>query len=221
MKKIVEKIGYETFWGGIFGIIAIVAAIISTILGGIDGSSIWGCIKDVAGTMVVIMLLFASLPKFAKNFKEALQNELSEIVDKYSPLIKPENSSEETILYKIANNTNCIFNEPAGKYYKFFEYNFKTNQLQFFISEGIFITSKKLQTINIDDIKTKFVTKIEKKYLCKLDECTANPEGIKLIFKSKPNTIKDAESIKEIIDEMVVYYLAQSKKGEKININEN
>lgn len=221
MKKLIDKIGYETFWGGIFGIIAIAAAIISTILGGVDGSAIWGCIKDVAGTMVVIMLLFASLPRFAKNFKEALQNALSEVVDKYSPLIKPENSSEETVLYKIANNTNCIFNEPTGKYNKFFEYNFKTNQLLFYISEGIFITSKKLQKINIEDIKMKFVTKINEKHSDTVTDCRLCSEGIKLDFKSKPSTIKDAESIKEIVDEMVVFYLAQSKKGEKININED
>lgn len=221
MKKLIDKVGYETFWGGIFGIVAILSAIISTVLGGIDGSTIWGCIKDISGTMVVIMLLFASLPKFTKNFNEALQNELSNIVDKYSPLIKLDSSSENSILYKIANNTNCIFNEPTGKYNKFFELDFKSNKMQFFISEGVFITSKKLQIINIDDIKAKFVTKIIEKHSDKILSCSVNSNGLIIEFKSALNTVKDAESIREIVDEMVVYYLSQSKKGEKINTNEN
>ena len=53
----------EKIWGGVFGIIAILAAIAELITGGISAASVFGTIKDVSGTLVVVVVL-ALVPAF-------------------------------------------------------------------------------------------------------------------------------------------------------------
>ncbi len=67
----------ETFVGGAFGVIAIIAAIIEYALG--DNGAIAGMFKDIFGTLVVVVLLFAAMPKRKKfNFEENLTAALDE-----------------------------------------------------------------------------------------------------------------------------------------------
>ena len=47
----------EKFLGGIFGIIAIIAAIAEAITNGISLSTVFAAIKDVSGTLIVVVLL--------------------------------------------------------------------------------------------------------------------------------------------------------------------
>ena len=66
----------EKIWGGVFGVAAILAAIAEMIANGITLSSIFGAIKDVAGTLVVVVILIAffSANKKPKNIMEILEN---------------------------------------------------------------------------------------------------------------------------------------------------
>lgn len=224
-KKFIKKIGDEEFWGGVFGIVAIAAAIVALVLGEIDASSVWDCVKDVAGTLVVVMVLFSNIPKFAKDFKAAFINAMEEIIEKYNPLIstaeitdkKSIEENHDKIRYTIANNTNCIFNEKTEEYNKFFDFDFTNNSIQFYVSEGIFITSKKVQIIDIEDIKSKFIQKLM--VYSKIANAASNSDGIKVSFKEPLSKRKDVDTVKQMIDDMVFYYIAQSKKGEKINKN--
>lgn len=61
MKKLTDRLGMETLWGGIFGVVAILAAIVELILGGVDGASIAGMIKDIFGTLVAVMILVVAI----------------------------------------------------------------------------------------------------------------------------------------------------------------
>lgn len=66
----------EKFWGGIFGIISISAAIGEAVVNGISLPSILGAVKDVSGTLVVVVLLVAfikQLPRKLKNTSEILE----------------------------------------------------------------------------------------------------------------------------------------------------
>ncbi len=225
MKKYIEKMGMEVFWGGVFGIVAIAAAIISLVLGEIDGSSVWGCVKDVAGTLVVVMVLFVSIPKFPKNFKAAFINAMEETIEKYGTLISTDKISDkksveenhDKIRYTIAKNTNCIFNENYEKYYRFFDFDFTDNSIQFYVSLGNFIDDSKTQIINLDDIKSKFIQKLA--VYSEIANTASNSDGIKVSFKKKLSTHNDVDMVKQMIDDMIFYYIAQSKKGEKINKN--
>lgn len=56
----------ERIWGGIFGVIAILAAIFEMIASGVTAVSIFGMIKEVAGTLVVVVILIAFFRKTRK-----------------------------------------------------------------------------------------------------------------------------------------------------------
>lgn len=60
---IVKWLDKEAIIGGVFGLVAILAAIISTVLGEVNASSIWCCVKDIAGTLTAVILFFAVLNK--------------------------------------------------------------------------------------------------------------------------------------------------------------
>ena len=67
----------ETFVGGTFGVIAIIATIVEYALG--DSGAIAGMFKDIFGTLVVVVLLFAAMPKRKNfNFEEKLTAALDE-----------------------------------------------------------------------------------------------------------------------------------------------
>lgn len=92
----------EDFWGSLFGIIAIVAAVVEMVLGGFSTDSVVACIKDVAGTAVVIFVLIAflrNLPKKTRKLEEKLKKDIEDWGTVNAPLIfKTEN-------YVAAQNT--------------------------------------------------------------------------------------------------------------------
>lgn len=80
----------EKFWGGIFGIIAIAAALCEMVINGISLATIVGAVKDVSGTMVVVVVLVAfvkSLPKKPKNMLEKLEYAVEEWGKENVPMI--------------------------------------------------------------------------------------------------------------------------------------
>jgi len=71
-----KKDFFERVVGGLFGIVAIVAAILEFNLP--EQSALFGCIKDISGTIVVVLLLFISvkIPSFsvAKKLEQAVED---------------------------------------------------------------------------------------------------------------------------------------------------
>lgn len=73
----------EKIWGGVFGVVAVLAAIAEMVTNGISASSVFGMIKDVAGTLVVVVVMVAVarllVPKKAsRSFEERLQKALED-----------------------------------------------------------------------------------------------------------------------------------------------
>lgn len=80
----------EKVIGGILGAVAIIAAIVEMILGGFSAESIVTAIKDIAGTLIVVVLLVAfvkSLPKKPKNLSEILEKSVEDWGIDNAPLI--------------------------------------------------------------------------------------------------------------------------------------
>ena len=80
----------EKFWGGIFGIIAIAAAIGEAFANGISLSTILGAVKDISGTLVVVVLLVTfikQLPRKLKNTSEILEQNVEKWGSDNAPLI--------------------------------------------------------------------------------------------------------------------------------------
>lgn len=68
----------EKLWGGVFGIVAILAAILELAFGEINVSAVMGMIKDVAGTLVVVFLFIAVLrsmmpKKYSVSFEDRMK----------------------------------------------------------------------------------------------------------------------------------------------------
>ena len=143
----------EKLWGGIFGIIAIVAAIAEMIINGIDTASVVGAIKDISGTLVVVVLLVAfikSLPKKPKNFRELFEADMNEIEQAYAPLIVkyvPKDTAkdaakaknEKMIRYDILSSVDALFGKEQADHLRLFELNAeKPEKMCFYVREKFF-----------------------------------------------------------------------------------
>ena len=86
-----KKIEDEVKFGALFGVITIIAIIGEMFANGISSPTIWGAIKDIAGTIVAILLfLFAIKNLFnnnEKNLLKKLDTELRLFETRYSPLV--------------------------------------------------------------------------------------------------------------------------------------
>ena len=111
-----EKLDFkEKFWGGVFGVIAILAAIAELLIGGVNAGSIAAAVKDVFGTLVVIIVFIAvikeRLPK-EKLLHEKLRLAIEEWQADNANMIvrKPKNDKEidgvET--YSLDMKTNVL-----------------------------------------------------------------------------------------------------------------
>lgn len=82
----------EKIWGGIFGVVAIIAAIIEMFANGLDFASICGMVKDVSGTLVVVIVMAAVVKLMAPQkqtvtFEEKLTGELNQWIEDHSNMI--------------------------------------------------------------------------------------------------------------------------------------
>ena len=108
MKKIdfSEYDNFEKIGGGILGAVAIISAILEMIFNGITLSSVMAAIKDVSGTLIVVMVLLVALkklfPKKQQGFANVFKQEMESITEKYNPIIKEVESDK--IEYHIADN---------------------------------------------------------------------------------------------------------------------
>lgn len=61
MKKIIKKIGVETFWGGIFALITVIAILVEIILAQFEPIAIVSGVKDLFATLITIVMLLVAL----------------------------------------------------------------------------------------------------------------------------------------------------------------
>ena len=85
MKDFLKKFDNETLLGGIFGLIAIVAILIEMFLNGISPESVVAAVKDVAGTIVSVMIFYIAIKHIFKSIKEnkSFENILINSLDKW------------------------------------------------------------------------------------------------------------------------------------------
>jgi len=80
----------EKKWGFIFGVIAIIAAIVEMIVSGISAASVVGAIKDIFGTLVVVVVFYyviKTIPRKPKNTVELLKKTIEDWGLDNAPLI--------------------------------------------------------------------------------------------------------------------------------------
>lgn len=87
-----KRIDFETKLGGIFGMVALIAIIYEASLGGFSPEATAGAVKDIAGTLVAILVLVVAVRKIRprkskETFHSVLHEELEDLERRAQPLI--------------------------------------------------------------------------------------------------------------------------------------
>ena len=219
----------EKILGGVFAVVAIIAAIAEIFVNGLSASTLIGGIKDVFGTLAVVVLFFAvvkdKIP--SKDFRKAFDEAMTSVCDKYSPLIRKEvikgevdtsakqNKAaklERTICYQMADNINVIFGVACNNYPRFLEIETKeTTVIKLLIRKSFFdfenYTDSRLNEV-ADKIKENLEVKF-REYSFMVDE---KKKEIYINTNRPMGSNKDAKLLAELIDNIVMLYVAESKK---------
>lgn len=215
MKKIdfseydnLEKIG-----GGILGAVAIISAILEMVFNGISVATVMAAIKDVSGTLIVVMVLLVALkklfPKKQHGFTNVFQEEMQSIVEKYSPIIK--DASSEKIEYQIADNLSCLYGKKEGNYHRWFVFSENDKSITFKTSKTVFFGrtldahENELADIALD------IAKSVANYDC-VESFAGDKDSFTLFFKEQLNSDEIAKSLVEVIDKILLLYVARCKK---------
>lgn len=120
-----KKIDFEVLIGGAFGVIAILAIVAEMIIGGFTAEVIAGGVKDIAGTIVAVLVLIATWlalhPKKEKHFvfEEQIVNRLEQWQLKHSNMILfKEDKMDLYMKTDIANFYEGGQSNAAGRFVK-------------------------------------------------------------------------------------------------------
>ncbi len=205
----------EKVVGGIFGLIAIIAIIYEMYIGGFDKSAITGGIKDIAGTLITIVMLFVAInalkPKKKKqeDFDSVIEEEMEQIISKYNPIIsfwgKETYKGKEMSRYNIANRLDAISTNDPGGNNKFFRIAKDVSEIEFSVSETVFPTRR-------ETVASRVSSKLALAHSEFISDVKTNQTGFVLIFKEPLTTGDDAKIVAEIIDHTLLLYVAEFKK---------
>ena len=216
MKKLIEQIGTETVFAGLFGLTAIVAVFFEMAIAGFDAASIAGGVKDIAGTIITVVMLIVAIraltpkKKIMGGFEEKFNTEMDKIISKYNPLIQKDASVQGR--YNIADDMSVLYQNIDCKYHRMFDFDYK-GELSFFISKTLFMGKSKsdfteLQTIIINSITSKVLGE----YDILNEKYKPIQDGFRLTFRQELLSPEDAVKVVEIIDKIILLYIVEYKK---------
>lgn len=220
----------EMVLGGIFGAIAIIAAILSIALGEVNASTVFGCIKDVASTIVAVLVLLVAIrqfrPKKAGDFKAAFNKEMDMIIEKYSPLISADNgdkndknkeTTEETqtpkkerdfIRYNIAKKLDAMFStENPGTPIRFFDFSHNKSTITLFVQGHNFGD-------RVEDVSKDLVKTLKERFgdVADISSKIKPQVSVSVEFKEPLINEDDARLVTQVIDHVIFCYIAEYKK---------
>jgi len=207
-----KRIDKEVLFGGIFGIVAIIAAIGEMIANGISVAGILGAAKDVAGTVVAVMVFIIAVKHLfvrkATDFNGVFELEMEKVIEKYSPIIAKDDNVFGR--YNIASNLDSILGNETGSYHTLFDTDRKS--VTFHVTKTVFMGKSK---DSFDDkqkaISSRIAAKLEKSYDI-IDKAEIMPKGVKVTFKNELQTNDDAIAFAEIIDCVILLFFVEYKK---------
>lgn len=228
MKKIMDKIGIETLWGGIFGVVAVVAAILELVLGGVNGAAVAGAVKDISGTLVTVMILVVAIRGLQphRNIIEKIEQALSDWQQTNSALIiksTDDNKTEKYGFHMRTDITNFYGDKPLTKNAGWFvrlpalvkenyisgniQIEFHLNKGTFF--EGAFLSQDELKT-QFDILNQRFCAFVNAQYK---DFLTAGGKNDTIVVTIQ-NPIRNDQDVQKLIDmlnSMLQAYLVSAK----------
>ncbi len=217
----------EKVVGGIFGVVAIVAAVVEIFLCGASTESIVAGIKDVSGTLIVVVLLLAFIKshKKTKGIRGSIESGMEKLEEVYSPLIREatvtENSNEqkinklkEVIRYEIASDIGVLFGKQSKSYAPFFDIDSENpTKVEFYIRKKFFSDTVE-NPFNAEKIYEHIYAYMIKRH----DEykITFLPDAsggkVVITFPAPLKYKKDIDELLEIVDDMIFIYTAENKK---------
>ena len=215
----------EKIVGGILGAIAIVAAIGEMILDGFTAESIVAAIKDISGTLIVVVLLVAfvkSLPKKPKNFREQFEADMSEIEQAYAPLIvkyvpkdtakeSAKAKNEKTIRYDILSSVDALFGKEQADHLRLFELNAeKPEKMCFYVREKFFG-----KPFDAKEIAENLSGRLQAKFpdYSVTHSADSSGETITVNFNKAMETEQDAAALVNLINAAILLFVARNKKS--------
>lgn len=120
MKELWNKLDKETKFGGVFGIIAILAIIVEMSLGNFEADSVVGGIKDIFTTLISVVMLFVAIralrPKIESpfSFEDELKSELSKFAEENKRMLSAKDTAEgnqDFYEYYMESDLNAFFGE--------------------------------------------------------------------------------------------------------------
>ena len=216
MKKIdfSEYDSFEKIGGGILGAIAIISAILEMFFNGVSARTIMAAIKDVSGTLIVVMVLIVALnklfPKKQVGFSAIFREKMNAIIEKYNPIIKQIDS--EKIEFHIADNLACLYGAKEGAYHRFFAFSENEQSITFRTSKTVFFgrTSEDhendLKEIALDIAKTIAHS------FDSVEKFSASNDSFTLSFKEPFENDSSARELVKVIDKVLLLYIARCKK---------
>lgn len=216
MKKFTERIGTETVFAGLFGLLVIIAVFFEMAIAGFAPASIAGGVKDIAGTMITVVMLIVAIraiapkKKIAGGFEERFNEEMDKVISKYSPLIQRDSSVKGR--YHIADDMSVLYRNIDCKYHRMFDFDYK-GELSFIVSKTVFMGKSKN---DFTELQTTIVNSITSKIMSEYDILNEKykpiQDGFKLTFNQELLTPEDAAKVVEIIDKVVLLYIVEYKK---------
>ncbi|MBQ7100497.1 MAG: hypothetical protein IJN81_02610 [Clostridia bacterium] len=205
----------EKVVGGIFGVIAVIAIAYEMYLGGFDKSAITGGIKDLAGTLITIVMLFVAInalkPKKKKqeDFDSVMEEEMEKVISKYNPVIsfwgKETYKGKEMSRYNIANRLDAISTNDPGGNNKLFRIAKDVSEIEFSVSETVFPARR-------EAVASRVSSKLALAHSEFISDVKTNQTGFVLTFKEPLTTGDNARTASEIIDHALLLYIAEFKK---------
>ncbi len=217
----------ETFIGGACGIAAIIAAIVEYALG--DNGAIAGMLKDIFGTLVIVVLLFAAMPKRQKlNFEERLTTALEEWMDNNSNMIsrtlKMPKGQENDFGMGMKTDMNDFYNDVptttrAGWFVRLPEitnenYNQGKIQINFHLNAETFFgrghgLSEDVLSEELDKLSKLFARFINRKF-AGFASASGKGDGIKVLVHNPISTDEEITMLVDLINTAYTAYLVSS-----------
>lgn len=221
----------EKIWGGIFGVIAILAALGEMIANGISAVTVLGAVKDISGTLVVVVLLImvvkSLLPeKYEKTFSERMESAINQWRENNDNLIvKDERSDGTPNQYGLSMQTdmNAFYdksgNGKVGVFFRMPAFHLDVWEkgginIEFWLNRGTFFQGRTDLTDEQKDsqltlLRNKFEKYIALKYP---DFCTVSSTGnkININIKQPIQTEEEIKTLIELINSMYQAYLVSA-----------
>ena len=216
MKKIFEKIELEKWLSALLGIVAIVAIFYEMKLANFDEASVAGAVKDIAGTIIAVVMLIVALDSLrnkkrkAKNFEEAFAKSFDRVIEKYAPVLSFFGEEEvqklgKTLRYNIANRLDAISTKVPGGNNKFFRIKSHIQEVEFSVSATVFADRKEV-------VASHIASRMKEAHSDFIEDTLPSKEGFLLKLKSPLLDKNDAEKMVDIIDHILLLYIAEYKK---------